>query len=503
MNILLVYPEFPDTFWSFKHALRFVGKKASSPPLGLATVAAMLPEEWNKRLVDMNVTSLHSKDLEWADYVFISAMIVQRASSVKVIERARQAGKKIVAGGPLFTAEHASFPEVDYLVLNEAEITLPLFLSDLAQGAPQHLYMTSDYPELSQTPVPLWRLFDLKQYESMSVQFSRGCPFNCDFCNVTALLGHRPRTKTKDQIIAEIDSLYALGWRRNIFFVDDNFIGNKKILKEEILPALIEWRKGKTGCLFITEASINLSDDAELMDLMVQAGFVSVFVGIETPSEESLAECHKVQNKNRNLVESVKRLQRNGLQVMGGFIVGFDSDTPSIFQRQIDFIQNSGIVTAMVGLLQAPYGTQLFERLQEEGRVIDGMNGDNADGLTNIVPKMDLSVLQNGYHHILKEIYGPSQFYQRVKNFLVEYKQSKSPVHLEWQEIMAFFRSIFWLGIVGKERIEYWRLFFWALLKQPAKFPLAITFSIYWYHFSQVFEQHILPNQITNRSAAD
>lgn len=503
MNILLVYPEFPDTFWSFKYALRFIGKKASSPPLGLVTVAAMLPKEWNKRLVDMNIAPLHARDLDWADYVFISAMIVQRASVLKVIARAKQAGKKIVAGGPLFTAEAESFADVDYLVLNEAELTLPPFLADLDQGKPQHLYKTSDYPDICQTPVPLWNLIDLKQYESMSVQFSRGCPFNCDFCNVTALLGHRPRTKTKDQIIAELDSLYTLGWRRNIFFVDDNFIGNKKILKDEILPALIEWRKDKVGCLFITEASINLADDIELMDLMVQAGFVSVFVGIETPSEESLAECHKVQNKNRNLVDSVKRLHNKGLQVMGGFIVGFDSDTPSIFQRQIDFIQNSGIVTAMVGLLQAPYGTKLYERLQDEGRVIDVMNGDNADGLTNIIPKMDLSILQNGYHHILEEIYAPNHFYQRVKNFLLDYQPIKSTVHLGWQEILAFFRSIYWLGFRGKERIEYWRLFFWALLKQPHKFPLAITLSIYGFHFTRVFEQHILPNRIPDRTAAD
>jgi radical SAM superfamily enzyme YgiQ (UPF0313 family) len=496
MNILMVYPEFPDTFWSFKYALRFVGKKASSPPLGLVTIAAMLPREWNMRLLDLNVTTMHTQDLEWADYVFISAMIVQRASTLKVIERARQAGKKIVAGGPLFTAEKDNFADVDYLVLNEAEITLAPFLSDLERGCPQHVYETAEYPDISQTPVPMWNLVDFKQYDSMSIQFSRGCPFNCDFCNVTALLGHRPRTKTTAQILAELDSLYALGWRRNVFFVDDNFIGNKKILKDEILPALIEWRKDKVGCLFITEASINLADDAELMDLMVRAGFISVFVGIETPSEESLAECHKVQNKNRNLVDSVKRLQRNGLQVMGGFIVGFDSDTPTIFQRQIDFIQKSGIVTAMVGLLQAPYGTKLYERLQDEGRVIDAMNGDNADGLTNIIPKMDLSQLQKGYQQILEEIYSPKPFYQRVKNFLEEYRPMKSTVHLETQEILAFFRSIYWLGIRGRERKEYWRLFFWALFKQPKKFALAITFSIYGFHFTRVFEQHIMPNQV-------
>ncbi len=501
MNILMVYPEFPETFWSFKHALSFIGKKASSPPLGLATVAAMLPKDWQIRLVDLNIAKIKPADLQWADFVFVSGMVVQRPSAMKVIQMAKKAGKKVVAGGPLFTSEYENFPEVDYLVLNEAEITLPRFLTDLEEGHPQRVYQTSDHPDITQTPVPAWELVDMKQYDSMSIQFSRGCPFNCDFCSVTALLGHRPRLKTVEQIIAELDKLYSLGWRRNIFFVDDNFICNKKILKETILPALIDWRRGKTGCLFITEASINLADDPELMDLMVKAGFVSVFIGIETPSEEGLTECHKSQNRNRNLIESVKLLQHKGLQVMGGFIVGFDSDSPSIFQKQIDFIQNSGIVTAMVGLLQAPYGTELYRRMQNEGRLIDEMNGDNADGLTNIIPKMDLRELQEGYQRIIRDIYSPGPFYQRVKTFLQDYQPLKSPVHLEWQEILAFFRSIYWLGMRGKERLEYWRLFFWALIKQPQKFTLAITFTIYGYHFWHVFEHHILPNQA--RAAAD
>jgi radical SAM superfamily enzyme YgiQ (UPF0313 family) len=455
----------------------------------------MLPVEWKKRLVDLNVQPLNQQDLLWADYVFVSAMIIQRPSAQSIINRAKLAGKKVVAGGPLFTAEYDKFDLVDYLVLNEGEITLPQFLADLEQGHPKHIYSTDQYPDIQKSPTPIWHLINLKQYDSMSIQFSRGCPFNCDFCNITVLLGHRPRTKTANQIITELDSLYALGWRRNIFFVDDNFIGNKKVLKEEILPALIEWRKGKVGCKFITEASINLADDPELMDMMARAGFSSIFVGIETPSEESLAECHKVQNKNRNLEESVRRLHHNGLQVMGGFIVGFDSDTPSIFQRQIDFIQNSGIVTAMVGLLQAPYGTDLYQRLQKEGRLIPGVSGDNADGLSNIIPKMNPHLLQTGYHYILEEIYSPGPFYQRVKNFLEDYRPTRAPVYLEFQEILAFFRSIFWLGIRGHERVEYWQLFFWALFKQPKKFPLAITFTIYGHHFWKVFEQHILPNQ--------
>ncbi len=495
MNILLVYPEFPDTFWSFKYALRFIGKKASSPPLGLVTVAAMLPQEWQMRLVDLNVKPLQQQNIAWADMVFVSAMAVQRASAQDVIVRAKLAGKKLVAGGPLFTAEYESFPLVDHFILNEAEITLPPFLADLEHGTPQRLYQTDEYPDICQTPVPRWDLVDMKQYDSMSIQFSRGCPFNCDFCNVTALLGHRPRTKTAQQIIAELDAMYALGWRRSVFFVDDNFIGNKRILKEEILPALIAWRKGKSGCRFITEASINLADDTDLMEMMAKAGFISVFVGIETPSEESLAECHKVQNKNRNLVEAVKQMQRHGLQVMGGFIVGFDSDTATIFQRQIDFIQHSGIVTAMVGLLQAPHGTDLYRRMLGEGRLLGDMSGDNADGRSNIIPKMDANLLEKGYHFILEEIYAPRPFYQRVRNFLKEYKPDSAPVHLEMQEILAFFRSIYWLGIRGHERVEYWRLFFWALFKEPRKFAMAITLSIYGHHFWKVFEQHILPNQ--------
>lgn len=490
-KILLVYPEFPDTFWSFKHALKFVQKKAGAPPLGLLTVAAMLPSEWEKRLVDLNVTNLTDQDLGWADYVFISAMIVQRASAREVIQRCKTAGVKMVAGGPLFTMEHEKFPDVDHFVLNEAELTLPPFLTDLSNGCAQRVYATSEYPDIQQTPVPLWRLANLKHYDTVSLQFSRGCPFNCDFCNVTSLLGHRPRTKTATQIIAELDSLYALGWRKSVFFVDDNFIGNKKQIKSEVLPDLIAWRKGKTGMPFSTEASINLADDPELMWLMTQAGFDTVFVGIETPNEESLTECSKNQNKGRDLVESVKKLQRAGLQVQGGFIVGFDNDSPAVFQQQIDFIQKSGIVTAMVGLLQAPFGTRLYERMQQEGRLVNEFSGDNVDGSTNILPKMGLEPLRDGYRKILHQIYAPEFYYERVLTFLREYQPPKIRVHLEPQYILALWRSIYRLGIRGVERVQYWRLFFWTLFRRPRLFPLAITFAIFGFHFRQIVALHV------------
>jgi radical SAM superfamily enzyme YgiQ (UPF0313 family) len=491
VKILLIYPEFPDTFWSFRYALKFIRKKAGAPPLGLLTVAAMLPPKWEKRLVDLNAMDLTEEALQWADYVFISAMIVQRASVKAILERCKNVGATVVAGGPLFTMEHEQFPDVDYFVLNEAEETLSPFLRDLVEGRARRVYSSSEFPDIHQTPVPLWKLANLKQYDTIPIQFSRGCPFNCDFCNVTALLGHRPRTKTAAQIIAELDSLYALGWRKSIFFVDDNFIGNKKQIKSEVLPALIEWRKGKTGMPFSTEASINLADDPELLRLMVQAGFDTVFVGIETPNEESLTECSKSQNKGRDLVESVKQLQRAGLQVQGGFIVGFDNDASTIFQQQIDFIQKSGIVTAMVGLLQAPLGTRLYDRMQKEGRLVNEFSGDNVDGSTNIIPRMGLKSLQEGYRRILDQIYAPKSYYERVLTFLREYQPLRIRIHFEFEYILAFLRSIYQLGIRGIERVHYWRLFFWTLFRRPRLFPLAITFAIYGFHFRQVIELHV------------
>jgi len=491
MKILFLYPEFPDTFWSFKHALKFIRKKAGAPPLGLLTVAAMLPAEWEKRLIDLNVMPLTDKDLQWADYVFLSAMVVQRESVRAILKRCKAIGAKVVAGGPLFTMEHEQFPEVDHFVLNEAEETLTPFLRDLAQGQARRVYSSAEFPDIHQTPIPLWQLAKLKNYDTIPIQFSRGCPFNCDFCNVTTLLGHRPRTKTAEQIVAELDSLYALGWRKSIFFVDDNFIGNKKQIRSEVLPALIEWRKGKTGMSFNTEASINLADDPVLLELMVQAGFDTVFVGIETPNEDSLTECSKSQNKGRDLVESVRKLQRAGLQVQGGFIVGFDNDSPLIFQQQIDFIQKSGIVTAMVGLLQAPLGTRLYERMEKEDRLIKEFSGDNADGTTNIIPRMGLESLREGYRKILDQIYAPKYYYERVRTFLREYHPPRLRLHLELQYVMALGRSIYQLGIRGIERVQYWRLFFWTLFHRPRLFPLAITFAIYGFHFRRVAELHV------------
>ena len=492
MKILLVYPEYPDTFWSFKYALKFIFKKAVNPPLGLLTVAAMLSEDWEKKLVDMNVTTLNDKDLKWADFVFISAISIQKESAKDIITRCKKVGVKIVAGGPLFTTEYEEFEGVDHFVLNEAEITLPLFLKDLRDGGAKYIYTSNQWADLKTTPIPLWDIVNMKKYASMNIQYSRGCPFDCEFCDVTLLYGHVPRTKDKDQVVAELESLRSRGWRDGVFFVDDNFIGNKRKLKKEILPAIAKWmeRKGHPFS-FITQTSIDLSDDEELMRLMVKAGFDTVFVGIETPNKESLTECNKFQNKNRDLITCVKKIQRFGLQVQGGFILGFDNDPPTIFQRQITFIQKSGIVTAMVGLLNAPPGTRLYHRLKNENRLLKGASGDNTDCSINFIPKMDYQTLIDGYKKILSTIYSPRCYYERVRKFLKEYKPlQKSVFQFHFSYFGTFFKSTLLLGIIGKERFHYWKLIFWSLFRCPQLLPLVLTLAIYGFNFRKIFRNY-------------
>jgi len=491
MKILLVYPQYPVTFWSFKHALKFVSKKSSYPPLGLLTVAAMLPRAWEKRVVDMNVRRLTDDDIRWADTVFISAMVIQKESVSEVVRRCKELGVRTAAGGPLFTMEPDAYTEIDHLVLGEAEGIAPEFIADLEKGNARRVYRCEGFPEMKETPLPMWSLINMKHYSAMNMQYSRGCPFNCEFCDIVILNGHRPRTKSKEQVIAELDALYNQGWRGSVFIVDDNFIGNKQKLKEEILPAIIAWRKSKKNPFPLnTETSINLADDEELITLMVEAGFNAVFVGIETPNDDSLAECAKNQNRNRDLHAAVKKLHNYGLEVQGGFIVGFDSDPLSIFKTQINFIQKSGIVTAMVGLLNAPPGTRLYQRLKEENRILRGFDGSNTD--CNFIPRMKYQTLINGYKSILNAIYSSKQYYERINTFLKDFKPPKIRTgQIKLDYIPALWRAFWVLGVKEKGKRYYWKLILATAFKRPRSLPVAMKLAIYGYHFRLVAEKYI------------
>ncbi|MEN8193424.1 MAG: B12-binding domain-containing radical SAM protein [Bacteroidota bacterium] len=488
MKILLVYPKTPSTFWSFETALEFISKKSAEPPLGLITVAAMLPEHWDLKLIDMNVSTLLDKDIKWADYVFLSGMSVQINSFKEVIRRCNILGTKIVAGGPLATTQYKDFLGIDHFVLNEAEITLPEFLQDLENNSLKSIYSTSDFPDITSTPIPKWELLDIKKYASMSMQYSRGCPYDCEFCSITVLNGRRPRTKTVDQFLNELSRLIDLGWLGPVSVVDDNFIGNKVKLKKEFLPALINWMKErKYPFNFISEVSINLADDEELSDMLAEAGFNSLFVGIETPNNESLNECGKNLNLKSNMLESVHKLQQKGFIVSGGFIVGFDHDPPSIFDQQIDFIKESGIVSAMVGVLNAPTGTKLFNRMKSENRLLDSFTGNNMDGSINFIPQMNYSELMSGYTKILKTIYADREYYQRVKQFLLNYKIPEWSINSpSLSEIKTFFKMVWKLGFLDGSKVYFWKLLGYTLIKCPQKLVLAMTFAVYGFHFRNI-----------------
>ncbi|MBW2999530.1 B12-binding domain-containing radical SAM protein [Candidatus Woesearchaeota archaeon] len=496
MNILFVYPKCPETFWSFKHALRFMGKKSFLPPLGLLTIASMLPDKWEKKLVDLNADKLKDKHLKWADYVFITAMHTQKKSADEVIKLCKRLGVKVVAGGPFFTACPEEFEGVDHLVLGEAEITLPEFLKDLERGSPKKLYAPTKFADMEKTPVPMWNILDTKKYSSMSIQFSRGCPFNCEFCQIKKLFGSKVRTKTKEQIIEELDSIYNTGWRDPIFFTDDNFIGNKHKLKTEILPAIAKWMKKKNYPFrFITQASMNLADDEDLMRMMVRAGFYSVFLGVETVDDDCLVEIGKFHNRNRDLLANVRKIHRFGLEVQAGFIIGFDNDKHSVFDKTIKFIHKSGINIVMVSLLQAVKGTELYRRLEKENRLISDTRWDNMDFTINFIPKMKLETLLDGYKRILRSIYTPKQYYFTLRRFLTEYnpteiqKRNFNSAYLKkvYPNMKRLIKSIIILGILDKGRLYYWKLFFWSLFRRPELFAFAISRSIFGYHFRKVF----------------
>lgn len=487
MKALLIYPEFPATFWSFKHALPFINKKVALPPLGLLTVASLFPTEWEKRLVDLNAAELRDDDIIWADYIFISGMVVQRKSAKEVAKRAKSFGKFVVAGGPLFTNEYDDFEDVDCFVLNEGEITIPIFLEDFKNNNLKRVYKSDERPELVKTPVPDWSLINPDDYATMSMQISRGCPYSCDFCDIIIMNGRVPRLKTPEQVIREMDALYDNGWRGGVFIVDDNFIGNK-IEAEKILRKIVQWMEEKNKpFVLLTEASINLADDEKLMGLMQKANFDSVFIGIETPEESSLFSCGKLHNTKKDLVEKVKIIQRNGIEVQGGFILGFDTDTQKTFDNMIKFIQKSGIVTAMVGLLHAIPDTKLYKRLHSEKRILAIPTGDNTDFSLNFIPAMKVESLMEGYKRVLDTIFAPKNYYKRIIIYLKEYNKIavKAKKSLR-SELKALSKVVWKLGIKGKGKFHFWKLVSWTIMKKPALFSEAMTQSVYGYHYRTV-----------------
>jgi radical SAM superfamily enzyme YgiQ (UPF0313 family) len=353
----------------------------------------------------------------------------------------------------------------------------------------QPLYRASGWPNLERTPVPRWDLVDLRHYVTMAVQFSRGCPFDCEFCDIIVMNGRVPRTKSPAQLVAELEALRQHGWKEMVFVVDDNFIGDKRRTRA-LLRELIAWRRRtRPSMAFLTEASVNLADDAELCALMVEAGFMKVFVGIETPAAESLEECRKLQNRGRDLVAAVRTLQQRGLEVMGGFIVGFDSDQTDIFKRQFEFIQHSGVVTAMVGLLTALPQTRLWQRLKREGRLETSSSGNNTRAELNFKPKLNREFLQSGYRDLMKQLYEPKVYYQRVRTFLKNHHPTGPGLSLSWVDFKAFLKSFWLLGVWYRGRVAYWRFFWSTLLRRPRHFRRAIEFAIVGYHFRRVARQ--------------
>jgi radical SAM superfamily enzyme YgiQ (UPF0313 family) len=488
MNVLLVSPAAPESFWSYRHALRFISKKAVLPPLGLLTVAAMLPKAWKLRLIDLNASRLTDADIEWADYVLISAMIVHADSVRRVVVRCNAKSKVVIAGGPLFTTGHERFPEIGHFVLGEAEAIMPSLVRDMSSGALRRQYQAPDRPDITQTPVPRWDLIDFDDYSTMPVQLSRGCPFDCEFCDIIAMYGRIPRVKTPTQMIRELDSLLDAGWTGSVFIVDDNFIGNKA-KAAAILRELVVWRKRRGAkTTFLTEASLNLADSPDLLDLMVRAGFKRVFVGIETPNEESLAECSKVQNCGRDLQQAITTIQNAGLEVMGGFIVGFDHDGPGIFERQWRFIQEAGVVTAMVGLLTALPQTRLYTRLQKEGRILCDSSGTN-DGVLNFAPRLDREVLLDGYRALVKRLYAPKDYYQRAVTFLREYRPKPPYVRPTFGEIVALLRSFWVLGVRNRGRRAFWKYLAQTIVYHRRAFAEAVDLAIRGHHFRKVADQ--------------
>lgn len=521
--MLLVYPEFFPTYWGMQHYLPLVKQKALMPPLGLITIAALTPGDYEFRLIDLNCEPLKDSDLAWADLVLLSAMLPQRKTLFQAARRCRQAGKMVVMGGPFPTAcAEECRPFADVLVLNEGEVTWPMFLKDLEAGQVKPLYTSPEKPDVTKTPCPRFDLLNMAYYAIVPIQFSRGCPFQCEFCDIIVMYGRQPRTKTPEQLVRELDAVYATGYRGVVFIVDDNFIGNKKEVAT-LLPAITRWNQAHERPFYYgTEASVNLADDRELLDAMSAANFMWVFLGIETPSAEGLKETHKLQNVTHfALSDRVKAIQNAGILVYGGFIIGFDSDTEDIFDRQIQFITEAAIPNAMIGPLVALPGTPLHQRLKSEGRLLEAGGDEDrtvASGYTNIETKISRRALLEGHRRIIQAIYSPRAYFDRAVTAFSRLPRAKTLggrlKHFLWMSAVMFRgtsvkrdqsepKPSLWAklssfrALMQQLPIEYRRearRFAWQILKNcPEHFPRALGYMLMGYHYYRFTVENMLP----------
>src|SRR5271167_2537073 len=496
IKVLMVWPRFPPSFWSLGEVMEIVPERSLVPPLGLITVAALCPKQWEIRLVDLAFEELSEEDLLWANLVMVSAMEIQREEVRQILERASKLSRRTMIGGPYASSE----PEVllqlaDHVVVGEPDEVFQEIATDLEAGSARRLYRTTEKPDVSRTPVPRFDLLALHKYSSMSVQFSRGCPFTCEFCDIITLYGRRPRTKPPAQLIAELDALLQLGWRKEVFVVDDNFIGNHKAALE-LARELERWqRRNRYPFGFFTEASIDLASRSELLDAMVRANFCRVFIGIETTSAESLKEAKKFQNLRRDPLDCIRFIQQHGLWVMGGFIVGFDSDPTDIFDRQIEFIERAAIPWAMAGVLQAPPTTPLYERMKSEGRLVQASPEPSNFSPPNFRTVLPLSELLGGTKRMLLTLYDPRRFYRRVFESLERWEvqpEQRAPAHSLLYLLRVVFKSVWRQGVLSGYRGAYWHflgrlMMRWGL--NPQKRRLGFELALSGHHFIRYARQ--------------
>ena len=502
MRVLLIYPLFPQSFWSFEKTLALVGRKALLPPLGLITVAAILPKEWEYKLVDHNVREITEADWDWAELVVISGMIVQKEDLLAQIKAAKKRNKPVAVGGPYATTSPQEVQAADYLVLDEGEITLPMLVKAIERGERSGTFRATEKPSVTETPIPRYDLLELSAYDNMSIQFSRGCPFQCEFCDIIVLYGRKPRTKNPAQLLAELDYIYNLGWRGGVFMVDDNFIGNKRNVKL-LLKELKVWMKEKDYPFsFDTEASVDLANDEELMELMVDCSFKKVFLGIETPDEDSLALTQKFQNTRDPLTESVDKITKAGLQVMAGFIIGFDGEKPGAGDRIVRFVEQTAIPMAMFSMLQALPNTALWHRLEKEGRLLARGANINQTTLMNFVPTRPIENIAQEYIDSFWKLYEPKPYLDRALRYFMKLGTPKhSGKRKITPQVISAVSTIFWRqGVIGSTRWTFWRNLITLLLHNHRVVPFYLIVCAYLEHFGE-YRQIVYQNINTQLAA--